>query len=313
MNLRACSALSRCIAGRLPRARASAWLATVALLTFVSTGLQAHVDTDPPVANSVVALPAADGDASPGHPVLMPDGLYVPVNLQAAHPVEILLALHGYAGSGSGILKRLQSCADQYGWIIVAPTMVYRDYFDPVQLRIDAQQNLPIVHALIDQVRGAISGFDLAPKLLVYGFSRGAQMADRFSMVYPTEVGAVAALSAGSYTLPNSQDAAHRPMLFPFGVSDLQTISDETFDSQAFSQVPFWIGVGARDINPDDTSRAWDTFEGQTRMDRARAFADRLEQRGGSVELHIFGGAGHEETAAMRLSACAFLASHQAR
>jgi poly(3-hydroxybutyrate) depolymerase len=296
---------------RRPGARQSAWLATVALLTLLMPAeLHAADGSDPAVADPAVALPFTVGEASPGHPVLTSDGLYVPANLDAARQVGILVALHGYAGSGPAIAQRLQSCADQYGWIIVAPTMVYRDYFDPEQLRTDAQQNLPIVNDLIQQVRDATSGLDLAPKLFVYGFSRGAQMADRFTMVYPREIAAVAALSAGSYTLPDSQDAAHRPMRFPFGVSDLQAISDAAFDQQAFSQVPFWVGVGAQDINPDDTSRAWDTYEGQTRIDRARVFAGSLQQRGGSVELHIFGGAGHEETATMRLSACAFLASH---
>ena len=291
----------------------AAWLATVALLTVLTPAeLQAGDGVDPAVAPPTVALPITVGEASPGHPVLTAAGLYVPANLDGAHPVDILVALHGYASSGPAIAQRLQSCADQYGWIIVAPTMVYRDYFDPEQLRADAQQNLPFVHDLIQQVRDATSGLELAPKLLVYGFSRGAQMADRISMVYPDEIGAVAALSAGSYTLPDSQDAAHRPMPFPFGVSDLQAISDGPFDQQAFSQIPFWVGVGAQDINPADTSRAWDTYEGQTRIDRARAFAGSLEQRGGSAELHIFGGAGHEETATMRLSACAFLASHVA-
>jgi hypothetical protein len=67
--------------------------------------------------------------------------------------------------------------------------------------------------------------------------------------------------------------------------------------------------VGANDTNPAETSRAWDGYEGATRVDRARALVSTLQRLGGSAELHVFGGAGHEETGTMRASACAFLAS----
>jgi len=248
----------------------------------------------------------------PGHPVLEANGVYLSANLDPSRPAPLLVALHGFSGSGGGIAGRLRSCADQYGWLVLAPTMAYRDYFDPSQLRSDAQENLPAVHALIDELRSGVSGFALQSKLLLYGFSRGAQMADRFSVLYPAEVAGVATLSAGSYTLPETEDATHRPLLFPFGISDLNAIATAPFDQAAFSRIPFWVGVGGNDTNPADTSRAWDTYEGQTRVERAQAFATQVQGQGGSVELHVFGGAGHEETGSMRLSACAFLARQSA-
>jgi putative flippase GtrA len=283
-----------------------AWLAGVGVLALVApTNLSASVQPAPAIA----PLPAP-GEPGPGRPILTADGVYLPASVDAARPVSILLALHGYAGSGPAIAGRLRGCADRYGWIVVAPSMVYRDYFDPAQLRTDAQQNLPSVHDLVEQVRAAVSGLELQPRLLVYGFSRGAQMAHRFSMLYPSDVAAVATLSAGSYTLPEAEDTSHQVLRFPFGVADLQILANTSFDRQAFSLIPFWVGVGAQDNNPDDTSRAWDAYEGQTRVDRARAFAGELRNSGGSVELRVFGQAGHEETGSMRLSACAFLAAH---
>jgi hypothetical protein len=134
-------------------------------------------------------------------------------------------------------------------------------------------------------------------------------MAHRFSLLYPREVAAVAVLSAGSYTLPEDADAGHSLLEFPFGVADLQRVAGGAFDPVAFSRIPFWIGVGGGDTNPADTARAWDPLEGRTRVERAQAFARQLQARGVSTSLHIFGGAGHEETGAMRASACAFLAA----
>jgi hypothetical protein len=252
-----------------------------------------------------VMLSLEDQAATVGDPVLRPAGLYVPAELGVSRPVPVLLALHGYSSNGEAIAARLRACAEQYGWLLVAPTMVYRDYFDPDQLRLDAQENLPEVHVILDRVRAAVSGFIVQPRLIVYGFSRGAQMAERFALLYPDEVAAVATLSAGSYTLPTSEDFQHNPLRFPFGVADLHQIGGAQFDWIAFSQIPFWVGVGAEDANPADTSRPWDPYEGRTRVDRARALVGHLE----SAELHIFSGAGHEETASMRASACAFLAA----
>jgi poly(3-hydroxybutyrate) depolymerase len=256
----------------------------------------------------VVSVPTTDAPAQPGAPVLNPDGVYVPSGLDPSRPFPILLALHGQAGSGPGIAQRLQPCAKQYGWLLIAPTMAYRDYFDPDQVRLDAEENLPQVHALMAQLRTQLTGVPLQGKLLLYGFSRGAQMAHRFTLAYPQEVAAVAALSAGSYTLPEDEDPAHAPLHFPFGVADLEAIAGAPFDQAAFTRVPFWIGVGGADTNPADTAPAWDQYEGRTRVGRAETFAEQLQARGASVSLHIFGGAGHEETGTMRASACAFLA-----
>ena len=259
-----------------------------------------------------VTLPTTDAPAQPGAPVLSQNGVYLPSGLDVSRPVPLLLALHGQAGSGPGIAQRLRPCADQYGWLLIAPTMAYRTYFDPDQVRLDAEQNLPQVHGLIARLRTQLAGVPLWDKLLLYGFSRGAQMAHRFTLAYPQEVAAVAALSAGSYTLPEDVDPAQTPLNFPYGVADLETVAGAPFDQAAFTRVPFWIGVGGADTNPADTARAWDQYEGRTRVERALSFAEQLQARGASVSLHVFGGVGHEETGTMRASACAFLAANLA-
>jgi hypothetical protein len=154
-----------------------------------------------------------------------------------SQPVLLLLALHGFASSGAAINSRLRSCAD--GWVLVAPTMAYRDYFDPVQLRADSEENLPRVHALHDQVRAGVTGLDLESRPLLYGFSRVAQMAERFSIVYPGEVAGVAALSGGSHTLPQMHDTADHAIDFPFVLSDLSQLAFQPFDVAQFEQIPF--------------------------------------------------------------------------
>jgi pimeloyl-ACP methyl ester carboxylesterase len=253
------------------------------------------------------ALPTTEALAAPGSPVLNSSAVYVPAHVDGA---PVLLALHGQAGTGPGIAQRLRECAERNGWLLIAPTLAYRDFLDPDQVRQDGEENLPAVHALLDQVRAAM-GLQANPRVFVYGFSRGAQMAHLFAMTYPHEVLAVAALSAGSYTLPEDEDASHAPLDYPFGVADLESVTGESFDSDAFMKIPFWIGVGAADTNPLDIGRAWDPYEGQTRVERAQAFAAQLAANGAAVSVNMFSGVGHEETASMRAAACAFLAAHR--
>ena len=96
------------------------------------------------------------------------------------------------------------------------------------------------------RVRDAAVGVEVASTLLLYGFSRGAQMAHRFSMVYPSEVAAVAVLAAGSYTMPHTATTSRRPMPFPFGVADLSAVARRSFDDDAFRQVRFGLESNAR-------------------------------------------------------------------
>ena len=60
--------------------------------------------------------------------MLSPDGVNVPFSLDPGQLIRVLLALHGQSGSGPDIAQRLQGCADQHGWLLIAPTMAYRDY-----------------------------------------------------------------------------------------------------------------------------------------------------------------------------------------
>jgi poly(3-hydroxybutyrate) depolymerase len=265
----------------------------------------------PTLVEPQLALLTMDAAPTPGSPVLNPTGLYVPQSLDGSRPLQVLLALHGMGSNGANIAGRLRSCADEHGWVVIAPSMGYRDYMDHEQVRLDAQENIPRLRDLLDQVRSQLPDVPLADRVLVYGFSRGAQMAHRLALFYPNDVRAVATLSAGSYTLPDfrprsASDA--RQLEFPFGIGDLERYAGRPFDTLAFARIRFWIGVGDTDVVAAETSRAWDALEGSTRVDRATRFADRIQRLGGTVALRVFVDTGHQETAAMRSSACAFLA-----
>lgn len=237
--------------------------------------------------------------------------LYVrqPHGSVAGRPTQMVVVLHGMGDNGPDFAAGLAEHADRYGWLLVAPTIKYGDGTDPRQI---AREDPALIAWLSEEVRVLTAQADqpVLPRVLVFGHSRGAQLALRFTEIHPEQVGAVAAISAGTYTLPSARDAASGTLLnFPFGVANLATDDGGTaFDALMFKGVPIWIGVGALDDDPADVPHQWDPYIGDDRLERAQRFADSLQTQGDTVTLQIFDGASHDLTDDMRGTACAALA-----
>jgi pimeloyl-ACP methyl ester carboxylesterase len=231
--------------------------------------------------------------------------LRLPHTTAPGQPVQVLLALHGMGSNGEDFSRDLAEQADRYGWLIVAPSI---DYGDWTSTSVVAREDPTLIRALVDYLDQLpqITGLQMRHQVLVLGHSRGAQLAHRFAEFRPDRVLAVAALSAGTYTLPLSS-GPQGGMSFPFGVKDLAQYAGQAFDSARFGGVQFWVGVGGLDTNPADLPRQWDSYEGTTRVQRAQAFEDAMQQLGARSVLRVFGDAKHDVTSEMRLAACTFL------
>jgi pimeloyl-ACP methyl ester carboxylesterase len=223
---------------------------------------------------------------------------------------QVLIALHGMGGVGSDFGGALAQQADAHGWLIVAPTIAYGDWTDPLQI---TREDPALIAWLSDYVRhlGERTGYRVEPQVLLFGHSRGAQLALRFTEVHPEQVTAVAAVSAGTYTLPFSRDRQTGEMLrFPFGVADLAAADGgQAFNARRFESVPVWIGVGGADDHVGDVPAAWDPYLGDDRVERATTFAQALQDMGADVALTVFPNADHTLTDDMRATGCSALAS----
>src|SRR5712692_8301161 len=257
-----------------------------------------------PATTSIAASPGTNGVLA-GTPirsvfVRAPRGGTLP-----GKPVQVLLALHGMGGTGEEFSKDLVEQADRYGWLIVAPTIAYGDWTNTAVV---SREEPVLIHALSDYLDQLpqVTGLQTRRLVLLLGHSRGAQLAHRFAEFRPDKVLAVAALSAGTYTLPLSS-GPQGSMSFPFGVKDLAQYAGTAFDPARFDGVQFWVGVGGQDNNPADLPRQWDTYEGTTRLQRAQEIQAAMQLMGGSSVLRVFGDAGHGVTPEMRLAACSFL------
>jgi pimeloyl-ACP methyl ester carboxylesterase len=231
-----------------------------------------------------------------------------PQGAPADQPLQVLVALHGMGGSGADFGAALATQADAHGWLVVAPTIAYGDWTDPNQI---AREDPALVAWLSDYVSNLNqqTGYSVRPGVLLFGHSRGAQLALRFTEIHPEEVAAVAAASAGTYTLPVSSDSATGQALpYPFGIANLaQTDGGQAFDATRFQSVPIWIGVGGADTNEADVPDAWDRYIGIDRLTRARNFTQALQMLGANVALTIFPNTDHTLTDEMRAAGCAAL------
>jgi pimeloyl-ACP methyl ester carboxylesterase len=222
-------------------------------------------------------------------------------------PLQVLVALHGMGGSGEQLANHLIAQADRNRWLLVAPTIEYGDWTDPTQIAREDPRLIRWLADYIDQLPTEL-GQPTRPRVLLIGHSRGAQLAHRFALFRPEKVLAVAALAAGTYTLPFERSSEGVLMHFPFGLADLSTIAGQPFSrAKLIEDTQFWLGVGTEDNNPNELPRAWDQYIGTNRVQRARAFQDALHQLGARSVLVAFRGERHGFSLDMASSACAFL------
>jgi len=218
--------------------------------------------------------------------------------------------LHGIGGEGKVFAASLLKEAERNHWLLISPTMAYQDWRDPnVVAREDVENSLRLA-ATLDAL-AAQTGVSIKPKVHLYGFSRGAQFAHRFALFFPERVERVAALSAGTYTLPDQKtdatgDGRPSPAKLPYGISDMEKLLGHSIDRAQLKQVQFLIIVGEKDNVANDVPRAWDPFLGMTRVERARTFSPSMEKAGVRCALKIMPGVGHEINPAMQTLAVNF-------
>jgi predicted esterase len=222
-------------------------------------------------------------------------------------PAQIVFALHGMGGEGKGFCQGFLNAAERNGWVIVAPTFSYRNWKDPATVAEDDVALTAALAQLLDSMPHRL-GRPTSRRAILFGFSRGAQLAHRFALAYPERTSAVAAMAAGTYTLPRvAGEAGDEPLNFPYGTADLGRRLGQTIDTGALARVPFWVAVGRDDDSADDVPRQWDRLLGKTRLQRADAFTRALNASGARATLGIYPALGHVMSAEMIRGATAFM------
>ena len=238
--------------------------------------------------------------------------IHLPPDAAKQAPLHVVVALHGMGGNGETFARPLIQASDQNGWVLIAPTIPYRDHMNPKTVLDDDIQYTQMLHTTIETLAERL-GLRLQPQVTLFGFSRGAQLAHRFAFFFPDHTRSVVAISAGAYTLPvvrvGPNDTGPELKL-PYGISDFESTFHYPLNFSDLRKLSFYVAVGADDNRPGEVPREFDLYVGKDRVERAKIFSDKLKSLGVETRLAIFPNTGHEVTADMRRETITFIRDH---
>lgn len=172
---------------------------------------------------------------------------------------------------------------------------------------------------MIEDARDRLSGV-ISDQVMMNGYSAAGKFVNRFTVLHPEIVTSVTAGGInGMVTLPIAEDKGHT-LNYQIGVADLESITGEPFDLEAFRDVDQFIYMGAEDEN--DTLPAGDAWSDEQREiardvygidmqdDRFPYCESVYENVGASVEFRLYDGVGHEVTEEMYRDVVEFHKKH---
>ena len=193
--------------------------------------------------------------------------LYRPDSEVADAP--LVVSVHGIARNATAHAYRLMEEAERCGVSVLAPLFSKEAYGQYQQLQ-DAKTEARSDHALLDILDAAarLTSADVS-RILLFGYSGGAQFAHRFAMAHPQRVASAVVAAAGWYTFPTMQ--ARYPYGLDTGGSALR------FDIDRLLDVRYHVMVGALDTVRDSalrSSKKLDRMQGRTRLERAMSWTN---------------------------------------
>ncbi len=221
--------------------------------------------------------------------------LFRPSTERRGAPVAV--SVHGIARNAASHAFRLMEEAERYGVCVLAP-LFEKDRFGQYQQLLDRRTAARSDLALVAMLEHAALRCLADPaRILLFGFSGGAQFGHRFAMAHPERVASAVIASAGWYTLP----FADAP--YPYGLDTSVLPLDIRFDPAKFARVPFHVFVGELDTERDGSlrqSRLIDATQGSDRTDRARTWVEAMSRAAAHIEgariptLRVMPGVGHD-------------------
>lgn len=147
--------------------------------------------------------------------------------------------------------------------------------------------------------------YNLYKKIFAAGVSAGANMVNRFSLLYPDIVEAIAIPLAGNYAYPEKV-FGNVELPYPFGVDDIETIKGQRYSKDQFLSLNFFLYVGVLDtkqvndplsfeadlIDPSLNEKIKSIF-GKNQYERCLHYAHYLKSEGAQAELVIEENYGH--------------------
>jgi pimeloyl-ACP methyl ester carboxylesterase len=215
-----------------------------------------------------------------------------------------LLALHGISRKDKAIFEGFKEVAEKTGRVLIVPRFSRKEW--PEFQRIGRARPDRALLSLLSVLRD--EGVIGPGKVDLFGFSGGAQLANRFALLYPQMIGKLHLAAAGWYCLPDEAiafpagiGAAKRPR--HRGYADIDAAMRSQIDQ--FLRIPLRVYVGEQDTLRDAalrTNAILDKSQGLDRKTRAAAFVssfrDAADRSGiaSNTSMTILPGCGHDFT-----------------
>jgi hypothetical protein len=158
--------------------------------------------------------------------------------------------------------------------------------------------------AMIDDARGRLRarGIKTHDEVLLTGFSASGSFVNRFTMLHPERVRAVAAGGLNALLMLPLEQSGSSALPFPIGVADVATMTGRPFQARAWRRVPQFLYMGA-----DDRNDAVDFDDGYSEAERTlvhTAIGKEMPVRwetgqriyrefGANAEFRTYAGVGH--------------------
>jgi pimeloyl-ACP methyl ester carboxylesterase len=268
--------------------------------------------------------------ADPARGFSWPYLLYVPKAARARH-LLVVPNNTGFASDDSELLRASASCelqrnvwlAEALGAPLLVPlfprpsegqgnlylhalTRAALEAKAPAVARVDLQ-----LGAMFDDARArlAVEEIAVSSRVLLFGFSASGSFVNRFAVLHPERVLAVAAGSPGGWPLAPVARLGDDTLSWPVGVADLQALTGHDVDATALKKVSWFFFMGEQDQNDSVPFR--DSFSasdqalifrrfGATPVSRWR-FAERLyASQGLAARFKLYPGVAHDVTPSMQ-------------
>ena len=215
----------------------------------------------------------------------------------------------------------------KFDYAVSLPWYVFLPETDPFLQRPDDKVNL-MIDKLLRDLRN--DGYSVHDKVYMDGFSAGAMFTQRYALLHPERIQAIAAgQCGGAMTLPESlYDTT--PMNWPVGVNDFKKLVGYDFDREGYKKIPQFIYIGDNDVKnttlywgpyDDDYNEVWKTPSeiyflkktfGDTDPIRLQNQVVYLNNLGyTNITIKLYPGIGHQLTGEMLDDTFAFFSAHK--
>lgn len=166
--------------------------------------------------------------------------------------------------------------------------------------------------AMIEEAQRRLTSMEIHThdKVLLFGFSASAMFVNRFTMLHPQRVEAVAVVSPGGWPLAPLTTWKDEALPYPIGTSDLPTITGQEVDIEAVRQVPHFFLLGEEDTNDsviyrdsyseEDEALIFRLF-GETPVERWPTAEQLYQNAGISATFKLYSETAHDVTTAMKI------------